>query len=33
MDEEMTSGTSDFEESTINEPDDCYCESYDIKIF
>ena len=26
MDEEMTSGTSDFEESTINEPDDCYCE-------
>ena len=27
MDEEMTSGTSDFEESNIdNEPDDCYCE-------
>ena len=31
MDEEMTSGTSDFEESTINEPDDCYCESFDIE--
>lgn len=32
MDEEMTSGTSDFEESNIdNEPDDCYCESFDIE--
>lgn len=31
MDEEMTSGTSDFEESTVNEPDDCYCESFDIE--
>ena len=26
MDEEMTTGTSDFEESNCNEPDDCYCE-------
>ena len=31
MDEEMTSGTSDFEESTVNEPDDCYCESFDLE--